>query len=193
MNKKEIIWREILIKFAENKKIDFTQKALSQKFGISMSTVFNALKIPRAIGAVEVRGRGFSLINFEKLLYLWATARNINKDTIYATHLSQTVREIEGNLPPQVVFGAYTAFKQKYKEVPADYDKVYVYAENDKEIKKRFPYQKGYFNLIVLQADKFLKDYGLVTADPQTFVDLWNLQDWYAHDFLKDLRRKMIK
>jgi len=52
MIKKEIIWREILFQAIENKKTDFTQKELSQKYGFSLSTVFNALKIPSQAGAI---------------------------------------------------------------------------------------------------------------------------------------------
>jgi len=47
MFKKEVIWREVLVQARLNKKKKFTQKELAQKFGFSLSTVFNALKIPR--------------------------------------------------------------------------------------------------------------------------------------------------
>jgi hypothetical protein len=58
MTKKEIIWREILFQAIENKKFEFTQKELAQKYRFSLSTVFNALKVPREAGAVEGK-RGF--------------------------------------------------------------------------------------------------------------------------------------
>ena len=35
MTKKEIIWREILYQTIENKKFEFTQKELAQKYGFS--------------------------------------------------------------------------------------------------------------------------------------------------------------
>jgi len=194
MTKKEIIWREILFQALENKKIDFTQKALSQKYGFSLSTVFNALKTPRSINAIEGK-RGFKVRDVEKFLYLWATFRNLKKDIIYQTATKKGVFEIEGEMPPLVIFGAYSAFLKKYKEAPADYDKVYVYIEEEKieEIKKRFPPQKGYQNLIVLRADPWLKNFGKLTPDCQTFVDLWNLPEWYAKDFLNALKEKILK
>lgn len=194
MNKKEIIWREILFQAIENKKTEFTQKEIAQKYGFSLSTVFNALKIPRNTNAIEGK-RGFKIRDLEKFLYLWATFRNIKKDIIYQTSVKKGVFAIEGEMPPQVIFGAYSAFFRKYKEAPADYDKVYVYIEEEKlpEIKKRFPFQKGYQNLIVLKADPWLKKFGKITPDCQTFVDLWNLPEWYAKDFLNALKDKILK
>jgi hypothetical protein len=194
MTKKEIIWREILFQATENKKFDFTQKELAQKYRFSLSTVFNALKIPRATGAVEGK-RGFRVLDIEKFLYLWATFRKIKKDIIYQTAVKKGVFSIEGEMPPSVIFGVYSAFLKKYKSAPADYDKVYVYIDEKKidEIKKRFPPQKGYINLIVLKADPWLENFGPLTPDCQTFVDLWNLTEWYAKDFLNGLKEKIFK
>ena len=78
MTKKEIIWREILFQAIENKKTEFTQKELAQKYGFSLSTVFNALKIPRQVSAVEGK-RGFRVRDIEKFLYLWTTFRKLKK------------------------------------------------------------------------------------------------------------------
>lgn len=98
-------------------------------------------------------------------------------------------------MPPDVIFGVFSAFLKKYKEAPADYDKVYIYsAENNlEEIRNRFPLQKGYANLIVLKADPWLKIFGAITPDCQTFVDLWNMGEWYAKDFLNALKEKIMK
>lgn len=177
----------------ENKKFEFTQKELTQKYGFSLSTVFNALRIPRNINAVEGK-RGFRIRDIEKFLSLWATFRNLKKDIVYQINVSKLVREIEGEMLPSTIFAAYSAFLKKYKFAPADYDKVYVYVEEKSlaEIKKRFPPQKGYQNLIVLRADPWLKNFGYLTPDCQTFVDLWNLPEWYAKDFLNALKEKIL-
>jgi hypothetical protein len=191
MTKKEIIWREILYQGIEKKKRQFTQKELALGFKFSLSTVFNALRAPRKIGAIKVTGRYFILQDPEKLLYLWGTHRSLNKDVIYKTRAKGSVLEIEGMVPPEVIFGAYSAFRKKFKTLPADYDKVYIYAENIEEIKKRFPPARGYENLMVLKADPFLKKYGQITTLGQTFVDLWNLPEWYARDFYLELGNKI--
>ncbi|OGY79645.1 MAG: hypothetical protein A3B74_02635 [Candidatus Kerfeldbacteria bacterium RIFCSPHIGHO2_02_FULL_42_14] len=190
MTKKEIIWRHILNDFLEGQQI-FTQKALAQKFSFSLSTIFNALKIPRASGAIEVSGRNFRVRDFEKFLLFWATVRNLDKAIIYYTHTDTPMRKAEGIMPPNVIFAAFSAYRLKYQDPPADYDKIYVYTNEIKEIEKRFPKKKGYPNLFVLKEDAHLASFGKTTPDVQTFVDIWNLKEWYAKDFLAALKQKM--
>lgn len=194
MTKKEILWREILHRAVENKTFKFTQKELAKKFDVSTSTVFNALKIPRESGAIEVTGRNFVVRDIEKFLYLWATQRNLNREIIYRTHFPAGPKEIEGLMPDGVIFGACSAYVKKYQNAPADYDKVYVYAGSEmlEEIEKRFPKKKGYANLFVLKSDLLLKKFGAVTPDVQTFVDIWNLKDWYAKEYLESLKQKIF-
>ena len=191
MKKIEIVWRELLFQAIVKKNRQFTQKELAEKFGFSTSTVFQALKIPRKMGAVRVTGRYFILEDPEKLLYHWASVRDLKKETIFSGRVNLPVLEIEGRMPPEVVFGVFSAARQILAEPPADYDRVYIYAKKADSIKKRFELEKGRENLIVLKADKFLANYGQITTLSQTFVDLWNLSDWYAKEFVKALREKV--
>lgn len=192
MFKKEIIWREILFQAIEKKKKQFRQKDLAAKFNFSLSTVFHALKIPRSTGAIKVGGRFFIIVNLEKFLAIWATFRNLEKDIIYKTHIDLSPLKIEGEMPNSAIYTAYSAYRLKFKEVPADYDKIYVYTQDLDQIKKRFPPKKGYENLLVLKPDKFLKNYGLILPLAQIYVDFWNLKEWYAHDFLEALKKKIF-
>jgi hypothetical protein len=195
MTKKEVIWREILYQAIEQKNRQFTQKDLAAQFGFSLSTVFNALKAPRQSGAIKVTGRDFQIIDIEKFLYLWATARNLKKDIIYQARIEQPVFEIEGMMPSSVIYGVYSAYRLKFNEAPADYDKVYVYSLNADEIKKRFPAsakKESYANLVVLKTDEFMGNYGPTTTLGQTFADLWNLSEWYAKDFQEALKNKIF-
>jgi hypothetical protein len=194
MTKKEILWREILNQAIEKKKLEFIQKELAERFGVSTSTVFNALKIPRESGAIDVTGRNFVVRNAEKFLYLWATQRNLNREMIYKTHFPAGPKEIEGMMPGGAIFGAYSAYARKYQDAPADYDKVYVYADPKilEEIKRRFPKKKGYANLFALKVDPELSKFGAVSPDVQIFADIWNLKDWFAKDFLEALKQKII-
>jgi DNA-binding transcriptional MocR family regulator len=195
MSKKEQIWRYILQKAIIDRQFQFTQKDIANNLKVSLSTVFNALKIPRAQGAVKVVGRGFSLIDLDKLLYLWATQRNFEKEIIYKTNVLASAKEIEGNIPDGAIFGAYSAYSQKYGDAPADYDKVYVYADKNvlAEIKKRFPKNAGDPNLFVLKSDPFLAEFGNIAPESQIFCDLWNLKDWFAKDFLAAIKEKIIR
>lgn len=195
MKKIEFIWREILTSALENKQTIFSQKELAGKFGVSTSTVFHALKRPRGIGAVKIGGRGFELTDFEKLLFLWATERNLKKEIIYQTSADLPIMEIEGLMPSNVVPTAYTSYRFLFKETPADYDKVYFYSENIVEVKKRFPPNEQGANIFILKADAWLGKYKPPPPLPQIFVDLWNLPEWYAKEYrdacLAKIREKL--
>ena len=200
MTKKEIIWREILFQARKNKKNRFTQKELSQKFGFSLSTIFNALKVPRQANIIEVRGRFFLLRDYKRLLYLWASARSFKKDLIYQTYVKE-VNRFEGDMPPEISFGFYSAFKFLYKTIPVDYDHVYVYLnpQDIKNISQRLRLNKNskiaknvYPNFFILAKDKWQDTYGKTLLPEQIFVDIWNASEWYAKDFLKKLEEELL-
>lgn len=188
MKKIESIWREILE--TGLKKPDFEQKELAVKFGFSTSTVFAAVSDLREIGAVDVSGRGFRLINFKKALLFWATHRNLQNDFIYKTRVEMPILEIEGLVDNKSIFGGYSAAKRLLDEAPVDYDKVYLYATDSSELEARFTKKHGAPNLFVLKADSFLAGFGKVTPVSQTYVDLWNFRDWFSEDYLRALEEK---
>lgn len=188
MKKIEIIWREILETGVRNPV--FEQQALAAKYGMSTSTVFASLFPLRAIGAVAVGGRNFRATNLEKILLFWATHRKLERDIIYQTRVDEPVFEIEGLVPEATVYGAYSAARRLLGNPAADYDKVYLYALNREEVRKRFPPREGVVNLTCLRADPYLASFGPVTPPSQTYVDLWNLPDWYAEDFINALKEK---
>lgn len=191
MKKIETIWRELLYSALEKGERRFEQKDLAQKFGFSTSTVFQALKIPRQMGAVRVTGRFFILEDPEKLLYHWASVRNLEKDIISAFRIEDPIFEAEGKMPSEVIYGAYSAARLRLKVPPADYDKIYVYSDRPEKIKERTIATKGVPNLFVLKPDKFLSLYGQKTTLAQTFVDIWNLKDWYAKEYTGALKEKI--
>jgi len=129
MLKKELIYREILFQVLEKRQFVFTQKELAVQFGFSLSTIFNALTTLRETGAILVTGRNFTVVDAEKILYIWATERRLSKEIIYQTFVLESVGKIEGRMPAGVVFGAYSAYVLKYQDAPADYGRVYVYAD----------------------------------------------------------------
>ncbi len=215
MKKIEIIWREMLFQTIEGKNPpssprlrsglrwasrQFTQKELAKKFNFSTSTVFQALKTPRKMGAVRVTGRFFVLEDPEKLLYHWASVRDLKKDIIFSGRTNLPVLEMEGRLPPDVIFGGFSAARQMVGS-SADYDKVFIYAKNADSVKERFKFEKVRFrqgfggqggkNFIVFKTDKFLSSYGQTTTLAQTFVDLWNSPEWYAKEYVKALKEKI--
>ncbi len=187
-----MIWREMLAEALDQGKTLFTQKDLAKKLKCSTSTIFNALKDLRRLGAIEVTGRFFRIKDREKILLFFATHRNLKKDMLYETHVDDSARGIEGNMPADVIFAAFSAYRFTYEEEPADYDQVYVYSNDLETIKKRFPRQKGYSNLFVLKPDPTMLLSGKKLTHPvQIFVDLWNIPVWYAKDYLKAIKAKL--
>src|SRR3989344_9139178 len=161
-----------------------TQKEIADKLGISLSTVNNAIEPLARIGAIEKRKFGLKLVDKEKALTFWASARNLEKDISYKTRVESAISEIEKSMPSGISFTAFTAFKLKFKDVPADYSEVYVYANEEElaEIKERFAQKSGPPNLIALSKPANFGDETIV-SDELMFVDLWNLKERYAKEF----------
>ncbi|MBM3234623.1 winged helix-turn-helix domain-containing protein [Candidatus Pacearchaeota archaeon] len=191
MKKIEQVYREILFQAIENKKRVLTQLELSKKLGFSLSTINLAVKKLEKMNSIIIGKMNFRAIDAKKILYLWASTRNIEKDIIYKTRAEMPVTDIEKSMP-EIVYGAYSAYKFKFEEVPADYSEVYVYASHEELeiLKKRFPENGKVPNLFVLKSSGIEK-YSKTGTIAQIFVDLWNLQQWYASDFLKALEERL--
>ena len=189
MKRTEEVYREILHQ-AEIGNRALTQKAISEKLDLSISNVSIALKPLRRMGAISVMKMLFRIVNSKKILYYWASARNLEKDIIYATRSEKSVADIEKSMPDSAVFTAYSAYRLKFKDAPADYSEVYVYCNDMEEIKRRFPESKNTPNLFVLKKDKSMDKYGRIATSANIFVDLWNLPEWYAQEFLKAMEQK---
>ncbi len=199
MKQQEMVYREIACRYINGGK-RFTQLELSRALGLSLSTVNGAVSNLEEINAVRIGQRSFEVISLERLLLYWATMRRIEKDIAYSTRVDEPVKDIEGSMPPEIAFTSYTAYKLLFKDVPADYSEVYVYAAEKgiSEIKRRFSHRAGPPNLFVLEADKglgaeikggLLKHSSVCPA--QVFVDLWNLKAWYAKDFIDALEKRL--
>ena len=141
-----------------------------------------------SVGAVEIKRFGFRVIDVKKLLTYACIQRNFQKDIILSFYTDMPVKAIEGNMSSGVSFTAYSAYRLYFNEAPADYSEIYVYADNEglKEIKKRFKMENKKPNVFVLKKDFKMARVSL----PLLYVDLWNLKEWYAKDFLNALRRR---
>lgn len=192
----ESVYREILFRVIEKEEFSLTQSGLSKKLNISLSIVNSAVRKLNSIGAVKILQRNFRVIDYKKILYLWASIRNLGKDIIFKARIEAPVREIE-RIMPDIDFGAYTAYKLKFNDVPADYSEVYVYAdENELEIiKKRilkFKISQKNPNFFILKKDKNFDSISSISL-AQIFVDLWNLKEWYAKEFILQLEKNLEK
>ncbi len=190
MKKIEWVHRELLYQYYEHKKYHLTQLELSKRLQISLSTVHQALQPLQQMGAIEIKLKNFQVLDARKILYHWSSIRNLRKDIVYQTRVELPVRKIEADMPANIIFAAYSAYKFKFNDVPADYSEVYVYGSAE-ELQERFPPHTKSPNLFVLAPDPFMEKYGKTATLAQIFVDLWNLPEWYAQEFVAALQKKM--
>ena len=199
MNRREIVFRTIACGYIEGKR-SFTQLEISKDLGVSLSIVNGAVTGLEGINAVRVKPRSFEVVALDRLLLYWATHRNLKKDIVYQTRADMPTKGIEKGMPDGVAFTGYTAYRFLFNEAPADYSEVYLYATEDglKEIKRRFSTNSKIPNIIVLKCDgemeKAIKEHKLKASSvctAQLFVDLWNMNQWYAKDFVDALSRRL--
>ncbi|MFB6294974.1 MAG: hypothetical protein ABEI97_04395, partial [Candidatus Nanohaloarchaea archaeon] len=155
MKKVERVYREVLFQALENDTRELTQSAVSERCGTAIGNVSYALEPLVDMNAVEKKRRKFRVLNPRKILLYWASVRDLDGDTVYATHVDQDVREIERTMPP-VLFTTYTAYKQRYGEPPAGYSEVHAYGDPE-TVEQRFPPQSGRENLYILETDEHLE------------------------------------
>ncbi len=196
MKKIETIWHHLLNEALTRKVYRHTQQELARRFRFSLSTVHHALKIPVQMGAIRKESKFFLLQNFKKLLYYWASVRALQRDIVYRASIDKPIGQIKGEALPDSVFAGYFAAHHHLGEAPADYEKAHWYLarEDQQKARERFPQtprSKRTPNVFfLLKPDPFPCD-GPYTTLPLTFVDIWNLDDWYAQDFIKALEEKI--
>lgn len=194
MKKIETIWHHLLLQALNEGIFRHTQQDLASRFHLSLSTVHHALITPTAIGATRKESKFFVLSDPVKLLYYWASVRHLNTRIIYKTHVNASIPGIEGLALPTSIFGGYSAAKMILGEAPADYAAVYFYDEKAhiNAMKERFPPDtKKPANVYVLEKTGVMKSSDQWTSLPLTFVDIWNLDHWYAKDFTRALEEKI--
>lgn len=189
MKKAEFVYREVLYNAMEKKNRNLTQSYLAAALNISLSTVNFAIQPLVRMNAIRIKKMGFDIIDPKKILYYWASIRNIEKDIIFSTRAEEPVKSIEKQMPDDAVFTAFSAYKFKFKDVPADYSEVYVYGSGS--IEKRWQQNSNPPNLFVLKKDGSIDKYGKTATTANLFVDLWNLKQWYAKEFLNALEAKI--
>ena len=192
MKKIETVWCQLLFQSLEKKETHFQQQKLAANLHLSTSTVNHALKDLRRMGAVRVGGDGGSVTDAEKILMHWANYRDLASDVVKKISLNGSVLEIEGLLPPESILGTYSAVRHWYGEPPADYTSVYVYHAYPEQIIRRYEnHPPGDTTLTILKLPSTIPLRDETTTLAHTFVDLWNLPDWMAKDFVRRVKEEI--
>ncbi len=192
MKKYERIYREILIGIL-NKKERFTQLELSKKCYVSLSLINKVVKNLAEIGAVEIFPMQFRVLDASKIIFNWATKRNIHKDISQKYCIDMKITEIEKSLP--FILTAFSAWRFLKKKIPFEYNQVYVYVPKTEESLLRIwlkdkPIVKGRENLfVILTDDKHLIESSnkKIAPVPQVFVDIYGLSGFESKYFINDI------
>jgi len=189
MKKSEILIIKLLEEYFKGKQ-NFKQKELAKKYQISLGLVNSTINTLARIGALEIKRFGFNVLDIKKILLYAAIKRNPYKDLIFSFYVDLPIKKIEANMPPSATFTSYTAYRLYFNESPADYSEVYVYSEKEKinEIKKRFKIENKKPNVFILRKDFEMK---AKASLPLIYIDLWNLKEWYAKEFLNALEERL--
>ena len=94
---------------------------------------------------------------------------------------------------PPCIFTAYSGYKQSFPVTPADYREVYVYAD-PVLVKQRFPQTiSSLNNIYILKKDSYIeqRSHNGIAPPQLIYVDLWNLNTWYANEFIQDFDKKL--
>ena len=185
MLKKEVLLIKILEKCFKEKATRFTQKELSKEASIGL--VNSLVKELKGLGIVKVYKRHFEVIDLKKLLIYTCVQRNFYKDIIDSFHVEASIKEIESSMPPKVTYTSYSAYRLLFNEAPSDYSEIYVYSNEN--LRKRFKINdKKRPNLFVLKKDFNMTN---IAPMPLIYIDLWNLKEWYAKEFLKSFEERL--
>src|SRR3989338_5713466 len=169
MLKIEYIWKDLLDRTIEKNNPEFTITELANKYSLSTSVVNHALIPIRELNIIKINKTSSQVTDWERLLFFWATRRNLKKDIIYSTFADLPNYDREGLMPPEVIPTGYTAFRIKFEKIPTDYNNVYFYSNKPGNVSERFPLKKGNYNIFILKPDPFLTKIN----HAQLFVDLW--------------------
>lgn len=194
MTCKEQVWRAILVGRRVAGRVEWRQKELADALGISVSTVHNGLRVPRRAGAIRVHSRGLVLVDWRKLLLIWAVFRDLAKDRLWSARVRLPADRVEGEMIPEARFTGPSGFKFLYGFAPADYDQVVVYVgrEHLDGLRERFARyidpRGGQTVLAALAPDALL---AAEVPPEQLYVDLWQMHPWWTGEFIRALEERL--
>lgn len=191
LTKNEVVWRHLLVEAIEQENRRSSISELSRTLNLAPSTVHRALEVPRAIGAVDTSHTGLITRDPMRLLLHWAGARNMANDRPFKVHTGLPVLEIQRRLPAEAVVTGAAAYARRYRNDVADYTAVYCYHPDPATVLGSVPDKLGEADLVVLEPDPLLDNYGDIASVPQTYVDLFVTSGWQAQRFLHRMNERL--
>jgi hypothetical protein len=191
LTKTEILWRHLLVEAIEHDRRRSSITELAGRFGLAPSTVHRALVVPREMGALDTVRTGLILRDPMRLLLHWAGTRKLSHDRPFRVHTGLPVHEIQERLPANAVATGAAAYARRFRNDVADYSVVYCYHPDPSAAIESLPDEFGEPDLVILEPDPFLADYGAISSIPQTYVDLFVTAGWQAQRFLHAMNERL--
>ncbi len=191
LTKTEIVWRHLLVEAIENENRRSSITELSKVLNLGPSTIHHALLAPRAMGAVGSLNSWLVTLDPMRLLLHWAGTRNMTRDRPIKVHTGLSVLEIQRRLPPNAIVTGAAAYARRYRNDVADYTAVYCYLSNPQPLLRSMPKKAGEPDLVIMEPDPLLGDYGEIACVPQTYVDLFVTAGWQAQRFLHRMNERL--
>lgn len=191
LSKTEIVWRHLLVEAIEHEHRRSSITELSERFGFGVSTVHRALVVPREIGAVDTVRSGIVTRDPMRLLLHWAGTRRLHRDHPFKIHTGLPVEEVQTRLPNDAIVTGAAAYGRRYRNDVADFSTVYCYHPDPDAVLAGVPDELGTPDLVVLEPDPYLPDYGEIASVPQTYVDLFVTSGWQAQRFLHRMNERL--
>ena len=197
MLKKERVYRELV--WLAERKTSITQRELARACGVSLNLVNSVVRELRRIGAVAVRPHGLAILHPAKILYAWASQRHLEGDLSLRCAINLPVHEIEGNMPGEAVFTAFSGWRLRAGQAPFDYRTVYVYVRPQalpivNRLLSTLPRARGEANVFVMAVEDphlFSRSERQLAPVGQIFVDIYALPTTPTTEgFLRDILEK---
>jgi hypothetical protein len=192
VKKNERILREILYRVYELGENFATQTEIADSCGVSLDLVNQVVTRLSEFGGVQIQTKGVYIINPKKILFYWATRRNLRRDIVYSTRCHGPPQKIESRLSADFIFTCYSGYRLKFGTSPS-YDEVYAYGKPE-AARALFPESPGKRpNLFIIKEDEHLRkrSRGRSVTLAQMYVDLWQLGTPAADEILAAMEKKL--
>ncbi len=193
MRKFEAVYREILLT-SMGRDSPIQQQAISKASGVSVGMTNKVVRKLEEASAVEAGTRGLRVLAPGRILNLWATERSFRGE-IWKSFRMDDLRDVERDLPPNVILTAFPAWVRIAGRRPAEYGRLHFYVTDKQEFERWIRFRarkirKTNPNIFALAVD----DPHLIATSsrglgclPQVYVDIYAANGPESQPFLRDI------
>jgi hypothetical protein len=193
----ERIYRELLLTSLRQAS-PLHQEEIASNCKASLGLVNKTIKKLTTANAVEATRTGVRVLSPARLLNLWATERNLNKDVWQAFRLDP-IPEAERDLPKDTLLTAFSAWFKTSGRKPAEYDRLYFYVTDKENFNQWLNFRKqktrttnpNIFALFVNDDHLIQTSKKGIACTPQIYVDIYSINGPEAAPYLHDITTEL--